>query len=1082
MTEKETILAVDDTTDSLQLLQKILSGAGYHVRSADSGDLALAAVAAQTPDLVLLDIRMPGMDGLEVCRRLKADGRWDQIPVILISAYAEVREWVQGLSSGAADYICKPFQAEELLGRVGTHLALARAKGLAKETLALRTANERLEEEVLRRRQAEVELRRSLDEADRAQRALLQMMEDYRRTEDFLRESEASMRGILEAAGDSVFMIDPEGIVVICNRTTALRLGIAPNELVGRCIYDFLPAEIATFRRAQVRQAVKSGDPVRFEDQRDETWFEHTVYPIFNEQRQVVRCAIFGRDISQRKESELMLRQTNERLELAKQAAGAGVWDWNFETGQLEWSPEMFALFGLDANTAAASFDTWRMVIHPEDLSAASDRIDQCVRHGTFLSNQYRVLWPDGSCRWIQALGKTTCNDRGIAVRMSGICLDITERREAEKSVWEAKQLLDAHIANSPMAVVEFDPAFRVVRWSGAAERIFGWREDEVLGKAIPEIRWIHRDDVETVREIAEDMLAGRRSRNLNINRNYRKDGSIVQCEWYNSALYDDRGGLRSILSLVLDVTDRERAELQRIESDRRYSTLIDNLPGFVYRCANDRDWTMQFISQGCQAITGYVPRDFTTDRRLVFNDLVRPDNREPLWLRWQEVLQRRGIFEEEYPIVTAAGETRWVWERGRGVFSPDGELLFLEGFIADVTDRRRAEESQRQMEAQLLQAQKLESLGVLASGIAHDFNNILAGIRMFADVLEMELPVSSRSCGRVGEIRKATQQGADLTRQILTYAGEAPVQFEPLDLSKIVEAMQGMLTVAVSKKVDLEYFLASDLPAAQADAGQMRQVVMNLVVNASEAIGDRAGTITISTGTTQVDRDRPAADTRGESLAEGSYVCLEVSDTGCGMDRATLGKIFDLFYSTKFAGRGLGLATVYGIVRAHKGAIQVSSEPGEGSVFRVIVPAAGSPTNPQEPAAVESVRVRCSGTVLVVDDEEIVREGTAALFQCTGFRVLTADHGRAALEVYRRHHAEIDCVVLDLTMPEMNGTEVFEEMRRIDPEVRVVLTSGYPAETMLQQFAGLKVFGFVQKPGSFDAVIAQLAAALSRR
>ena len=291
-------------------------------------------------------------------------------------------------------------------------------------------------------------------------------------------------------------------------------------------------------------------------------------------------------------------------------------------------------------------------------------------------------------------------------------------------------------------------------------------------------------------------------------------------------------------------------------------------------------------------------------------------------------------------------------------------------------------------MERRMFHTQKLESLGILAGGIAHDFNNILAGIMGYAELALARLPPSDPIRSEIEEIDKASRRAADLTRQMLAYAGKGTFIIAPLNLSRIVEDNKNMLAMSVSKKAGLKYNLAADVPAIQADPGQVTQVLMNLVINASEALGEQSGVITIATGTHQCDGTTPsptplspAAGERGRGempgtglaryVPAGLYVFLEVADTGCGMDNETLGKIFDPFFSTKFTGRGLGLAAVQGIVRSHKGAIQVSSQSGQGTTFRILFPAGAFPLPPvqSEPAAPSW---HGTGLVLIVDDEEI--------------------------------------------------------------------------------------------------------------
>ena len=436
-----------------------------------------------------------------------------------------------------------------------------------------------------------------------------------------------------------------------------------------------------------------------------------------------------------------------------------------------------------------------------------------------------------------------------------------------------------------------------------------------------------------------------------------------------------------------------------------------------------------------------------------------------------------------EHRIVRPDGSVRWVLARGQVFFSAEGEARAVRavGIFSDITDRKRAEQERLEMERRLLHAQKLESIGVLAGGIAHDFNNILAGIMGYAELLKRSLPPSEPAQADIDVIKNSVQRAADLTRQMLAYSGKGKIVVESVDLSRVVEDTKKMLAISVSKKATLTYDLAADLPMIQADASQMYQVVMNLVINASEALGEQGGLIAVSSNAIRYDVKDRVGMILGEDLPEGLCVCLEIADSGCGMDRETVARIFDPFFTTKFTGRGLGLAAVHGIVRGHKGAIQVLSEPGEGTRFRVLFPARGTA---RSAAGSDSTAGAWhgSGMVLVVDDEEIVRNLANRMIEQAGFSVLTAHDGEEAIRLYRKHRDEIDCVVLDLTMPKMNGEETFCALREIRPDVRVILSSGYPEAEATERFAGHGLAGFIQKPYRFDTLMAKIREAVGGR
>jgi PAS domain S-box-containing protein len=363
-----------------------------------------------------------------------------------------------------------------------------------------------------------------------------------------------------------------------------------------------------------------------------------------------------------------------------------------------------------------------------------------------------------------------------------------------------------------------------------------------------------------------------------------------------------------------------------------------------------------------------------------------------------------------------------------------------------EIIEHQHAETERLKLEVQIQQVQKLESLGVLAGGIAHDFNNLLAGILGNADLALAELPQDSSARGFVEETKRAAIRSAGLTNQMLAYSGRGRFVVDVIDLNALVQDLSGLLAVGTAKKVETRFEFTEPLPAVEVDTSQIRQVVMNLLTNASEAVGEEVGTVTIRTGAVILGGGPIPGMVLDQALARGQYVFLEVQDTGCGMTAETRSRIFDPFFTTKATGRGLGLAAVLGIVRAHRGTITVASVPGQGSTFRVLLPSterlptevAASPGQPREKAW------RGTGKVLVVDDDDMLRRMMTMMLEGAGLKVVTAVDGREAIDVFRREAGEVALILLDLTMPTMNGAEALAELRAIRPDIRVILTSGY--------------------------------------
>jgi two-component system, cell cycle sensor histidine kinase and response regulator CckA len=416
-------------------------------------------------------------------------------------------------------------------------------------------------------------------------------------------------------------------------------------------------------------------------------------------------------------------------------------------------------------------------------------------------------------------------------------------------------------------------------------------------------------------------------------------------------------------------------------------------------------------------------------------------------------------------------------------VSDDDNNPVSIFGFSRDITDALEAEAERLSLERQVQHAQKLESLGVLAGGIAHDFNNLLTSILGNANLALEDLDPSSPSRAELREIDKATRRAADLCGQMLAYSGRGSFVLEPIHLGQLVQEMAHLLQASISKRAALRCDLPQELPLFEGDATQIRQVVMNLITNASEAVGEQGGQIVLSTGYMSCDRAYLDAASRGVGtasdppLAEGTYVYLEVTDSGCGMDSVTLSKLFDPFFTTKFTGRGLGMSAVQGIMRGHKAALSVSSEPGEGTHFQLLFPstrdgALATQPRPQPPPKTEW---RGSGTILLVDDDEAIRWVSGRMLERAGFNVLTACDGLEGVEVFVERADDIDCVLLDLTMPRMDGGEALENMRRHRPDVTVIVCSGYQKNDAIGRFGGNMPAAFLQKPYDFAALVARL-------
>ena len=562
--------------------------------------------------------------------------------------------------------------------------------------------------------------------------------------------------------------------------------------------------------------------------------------------------------------------------------------------------------------------------------------------------------------------------------------------------------------------------------------------------------------DLPPVRQLLERLLKGESPlRDIEIEHDFQTAGSRVLL--LNARRVSADG---SILLAFEDITERKRAAEARyrrlFESARDGIVIIDEPTGEILD-----------INPYVEHLFGYPRRDLV-GRKLWE---IEPAQDTPgLQMMLEQARDQRAVRVPDAHFKTKDG--RAVQAETIASLYHEGSRRAIQLNIRDLTDRRK-------FERELQETQRLESLGLLAGGIAHDFNNLLTGIMGTASLITGELRADDPWRIEIESILSASERAADLTRQLLAYAGQGRFVTEQVDLSGTVRDVVVLLKSSIPKTVDLKLDLAEHMPAVEADPGQMQQLIMNLVINAGEAIGEGSpGSIGIRTG----QRELTAGDIRDSFVSEpvkpGLHVWLEVKDTGMGMSEATKARIFDPFFTTKFTGRGLGLAAVAGILRALGGAIRVYSTPGTGSSFYVLLPAIAAAQRPARAKPAPKLAMG-SGTILVVDDEDGVRRTLRAILRKRGFEVLLAHNGRAGADVLRDQGERVSLVILDLTMPVMGGEQTFDLMRAIRKDVPIVLMSGYDETEALVKTAGKDFTGFLQKPFTMDRLIHVVAAAL---
>ncbi len=731
------------------------------------------------------------------------------------------------------------------------------------------------------------------------------------------------------------------------------------------------------------------------------------------------------------------------RLQLAVRGARLGTWQWDLHTGRSYWDETMYALFGRSPHQAPLTREQFLALVHPDDRARIAGRLDEIVADQRDFSGEYRIVLPDGSECWHATHGSTLKDDAGRATHVLGVTRDITARRRAEQALRASearyRALFNSMVNGHALFDVVTDAAgtpidYRAVAVNPAFERLTGLSAAETVGKRMLEVvpnagaRWL-----EAFARVATT-------------------GQWVHLEEYARSFdrymavtaYRPRPG--QLAMSFMDITESRRARLQvaslaRLAAEDPEPLLRLGADGVVQDANNAATGLLKaFRAPPGSRATGALAagaREATASGRRVEVEMV------------------------------ADGRSY------RMTFVPVPEGGYVNVYGHDVTDQKQAEH-------QLRQAQKMEAIGRLAGGIAHDFNNLLTPIGGYAEMVLAATADDDPRRADLEEIARAAARAKDLTGQLLAFGRKQVLTMRTVDLNALVAGAERLLRRVVPEDIALHVETAGQPCPIHADAGQIEQVLINLVINAADAIG-RDGTITLTTGP----RELAASDIPAHwRIGPGAYVALSVRDTGAGMDAATRARVFEPFFTTKDAerGTGLGLPTALGIVQQHGGAIAVDSAPGAGSTFTVILPPARDvPVTAPAPAVVADAPAPDGPrTILVVEDDPAVRKLTCTVLAGCGYRVFQAAVPDEALALARCHGRRIDLLLTDVIMPQMNGAELREALRPLCPDLRVVYMSGYTDDVIARRSPVNREAHFLQKPFLVDALTAKIRGALA--
>ncbi|MEP7215100.1 MAG: PAS domain S-box protein [Anaerolineaceae bacterium] len=879
-----------------------------------------------------------------------------------------------------------------------------------------------------------------------------------------LRESEERFRTVVDNSPDLVTLVDRDGQIVFANRAHATRLGLDPELLPGRTVSAFIHPDDRTgareaffevFGRSSTMFSARLGHA-------DGRWIPFDIAAAeFTGPSGVPGVVLNSRDETAREAVMAEVARVSTILAVQQENSPDGILVVDEDHQAISFNTRYLEIWNIPAGIAAESLEA--RTAHVLRQLADPDGVQELLKtvnadpFGTFSAE---VRLQDGRC--LDMHTSPLLGEAGKNYGRAWYYRDITDRRLAEEALQASEERYRRLVDLSPLAIAVHREG-KLVYINDAGARLLGRDRQELVGTQMFEM--VHPDDRAAVAAAANTTSASSTTKFVEA-RLLLRGGEVRHVELASGGVVYD--SILSTQTVARDVTDRVVAEEALRQSEKRYRDLLEASPEAIVVLDGDK---LAYANPAAARLAGAADAASMIGRpRSDFLDDLPMD-------AFAERVQR-GALGDTFTMVgerliVKRNVTRQL-EISFMATTFDG-LPAIRAMLRDVGERLRAEEERLSLERAMLETQKLESLGVMAGGIAHDFNNLLVAIMGNAGLATMELADDSPVQVYLHEIETASQRAADLARQMLAYSGKGHFIVAWANLSELVKEMGNLLRASLPRNVNVRYKLATRLPLIQCDATQIRQVVMNLVINAAEAIGDRDGVVTVTTGEVEV-RSAKRANS-GELLKPGRHVFLDVQDTGAGMDEANRARIFEPFFTTKFTGRGLGLAAVQGIARGHSGAIRVESEPGVGTTFRLLLPARELP--PAElatPVAATAVAVS-RGQVLMVDDEESVRRVGEGMLQRLGYDVVACRDCNEALAAVAAPSNAFVAALLDMLVPGAGGGDARQRLRDAGMDCPVVLMSGYNEEHALEGLPPEERAVFLQKPFT----LAELSGAIER-
>ncbi len=846
--------------------------------------------------------------------------------------------------------------------------------------------------------------------------------------------------------------VGPDGTILRANQAELDLLGYTAPDYVGHHIAEFhLDRAAVDQLLARLRAGeIVSEFPARLRCKDGAVRAVLIDSSSYREGGRFVHSRCVTRDITAQRRTEEDLQRAQERLRLAARATQDLIWDWDLDRGKVIWEGATDGFFaqppGEYAAPAGDHYGLWAERVHPDDLAVTEASSRAAFESGAeSWEHEYRFRCADGSWARILERAFVVRNAQGKAIRAVGAIQDVTRRKESE----EAAIRLAAIVASSTDAIIGKTPDGVVTSWNAAAQQIFGYAENEIVGRSIfllipPEL---HPEE----RAVLERIRRGERVEFSETER-IRKDGTRIYISVTVSPIRDSSGVVIGASSIKRDVTERKRAAAEIARREERYRALVTATTSIVWTT----DPEGRFIEPQ-PSWEEYTGQPWQEQEGFGWLDALHPDDRESVLASWLRARDNRSIFEARGRVwMEEHRRYRHFITRAAPVLAVDGSVREWIGTVTDVEDRWVAEE-------RLRQAERMESVGRLAGGIAHEANNQMTVVLGASEFLLRRLQVPEAR-EDVEHIRRAAHRTAAITQQLLAFSRRQVLQPQIVDLNAVVTSLQPILQRALGELSRLVLRLAPDLGPVKADPGQLDQVLLNLTLNAKDAM-PTGGVLTVETQNVILDKAYGVGKSV-ETLVPGPYAMIMVGDTGRGMDRTTLGHIFEPFFTTKDVGEGtgLGLATVYGIVKQTGGFVWVYSEPGQGTAFKIYLPLFVS--HPETTSVLIPTPAKGgSEVVILAEDEPSVRTILARSLREYGYTVLEAGDGAEALKLARQQLAPPALVIADVVMPGMSGRELSDELTARWPGIPVLFTSGYTGIDAVSRGLLREDRNFMQKP-----------------